>query len=53
MQVKSWDPKCQDLAEHFLTDVPLPRGTTKEALARLLAREIQQAIEDWLAEMGI
>lgn len=39
---KTFDPKCWDLACHFLDDVP---GVTDEARTEL-ARDLQQACED-------
>lgn len=39
-----FDPKCLDLAEHFLTgDIELGQDFSKEALAQ----EIQTAVEGW------
>lgn len=38
----TYDPKCEELARHFL-----PTGASED-LVSLLALEIQQAIEDWL-----
>lgn len=40
----SFDPKCWDLARHFLADV---KGVTPE-VENELAQEIQQVIEDFL-----
>lgn len=40
----SFDPKCLDLARHFLADV---KGVTPE-IENDLAQEIQQAIEGFL-----
>jgi len=40
---KSYDPKCYELAEHFL-----PNGTDDQKDA--LAQEIQRAVEDHLWE---
>jgi hypothetical protein len=42
---RSHDPKCHELAEHFLADVP----NVTEAQKDELAQEIQTTIEDWLA----
>lgn len=39
---KTFDPKCFELAEHFLADEP---GLNTEAAKTTLAIEIQQAIE--------
>jgi len=50
--VKTYDPKCGDLAEHFLSDFP-PNGIYPKSLADEKARvddlalHIQQAVEDW------
>jgi hypothetical protein len=41
----SVDPASVDLAEHFLADIPAQ--TENDVMS--LAREIQQALEDWLA----
>jgi len=44
---RNYDPKCGELAEHFLTD---GRGALNLTPARreALAAAIQDAIEDWL-----
>lgn len=39
----TFDPKCWELAEHFLQDEP---GLNTEAAKTTLAAEIQQAIEN-------
>lgn len=39
----TWDPKCQDLAEHFAQDNP--RIPVEE-----LAHAIQQAVEDFVSD---
>jgi hypothetical protein len=38
----SHDPKCRELAEHFLPT------TTTDRLKAELAQHIQDAVEDWL-----
>lgn len=40
-----YDPKCEELAKHFLEDEPELRHGTQH-----LAQEIQDAIEDWIVE---
>jgi hypothetical protein len=40
----TYDPKCYELAEHFLQDGPFKRH---EPACANLAKAIQQAIEDW------
>jgi len=42
----SFDPKCLELAEHFLKDDPEGRWTERET--RELAAEIQQTVEDFM-----
>lgn len=50
--VKTYDEKCGELAEHFLSDDP-PKGVFPASLAdeqarvKDLALHIQQAVEDW------
>lgn len=41
----SYDPKCSELAEHFLDEMPHSDKQVAE-----LAQEIQDAIEDWLRD---
>jgi len=49
--VKSYDSKCYDLAEAFLSDEP---ALNNEALCHELALEIQQTIENFIAyEMNL
>jgi hypothetical protein len=43
-----YDPKCGELARHFLPTDPAPDAATVEALAEI----IQEAVEDWLEEEG-
>jgi lauroyl/myristoyl acyltransferase len=38
-----YDPKCEELARHFLPDAPVPSEDIQN-----LAQTIQDAIEDWL-----
>jgi hypothetical protein len=40
------DPKSYELAEHFLDDF----GAVAEALKMQLAKVIQDAVEDWIAD---
>lgn len=44
MPTKGYDPKCEELAEHFLTNatVETPSGTKAG-----LAQYIQDAVEEW------
>jgi hypothetical protein len=45
---KTYDPRCYDLAEHFLQDEPCSEDPELYDQQRdSLARHIQQAIEDW------
>jgi hypothetical protein len=39
----SYDPACEDLARHFLSDL------AREELVERLAEYIQGQIEDWIA----
>jgi hypothetical protein len=39
-----YDPKCEELARHFLPTEPPPDAARVQALAEV----IQDAIEDWL-----
>ena len=41
-----YDPRCEDLARHFLADEP-----ELEGLVPVLAQEIQESIEIWIEEM--
>jgi hypothetical protein len=43
----TFDPKCWDLAAHFLADVP---GSTDEDRAEL-AEALQEAAEDFLSDL--
>lgn len=47
MTVKSYDSKCADLADHFLQDMP---HLWNDRRIHELALEIQQAIEDYIAQ---
>jgi hypothetical protein len=55
----TFDPACEDLAELFLDDPPqrsllLHRGLTInqiDALRPRLAQHIQDAVEDWFAQL--
>jgi hypothetical protein len=49
MSVKTYDPACYELAEHFLQDVPFgnPDETSYDQACHDLALTIQQAVEDW------
>lgn len=52
MIVRTYDVKCHELALHFLADEHLSPEMLK-INADELARHIQQAIEDWLADRGV
>jgi hypothetical protein len=43
-----FDPKCEELAKHFLDD----RDATPEQIQDL-ADEIQDLIEDWMSRKGL
>jgi hypothetical protein len=47
--VRTFDPACQDLAEHFLLDEPNNKDSADIHAQRVrsLSVAIQQAIEDW------
>lgn len=45
MAVKTYDPKCEDLADHFLHDVPHLWNDRRQ---QELALAIQQAVEDYI-----
>jgi hypothetical protein len=48
MTVKTYDPASYALAEHFLQDEPCRNDAELyKKLCDDLAREIQQAVEDW------
>ncbi len=47
MTTKMYDPRCYDLASVFLEDEP----ATTETHAQDLAAHIQQAVEDWIADL--
>lgn len=42
--MSGFDPKCADLARYFL-----PRGAGDEDV-KSLAKQIQQAVENWIAD---
>ena len=44
---KTFDSKCADLADHFMSDAP---DEYSEKDRHELACEIQQAVEDWFAD---
>ena len=46
-KIKSFDPACYALAEHFMTDEPWL--AQQPARTAELASHIQEAIEDWFA----
>lgn len=48
MTSKTFDPKCWDLADHFLADVA---GATDEDRTEL-AEEIQGTVEDFVSDLG-
>lgn len=50
-----YDPTCEDLAEHFLSDElrsPLTLAAQKQYRERVvsLSRSIQVAVEDWFSD---
>lgn len=49
MSVKTYDPACYELAEHFLQDDATDPELFKKH-CHSLALEIQQAVEDWTYE---
>ena len=40
----SYDPKCEELAKHFLSDL------ARDQLVQELSQWIQDAVEDWLSQ---
>ena len=51
MSIKTYDPACYELAEHFLLDEPCAfNPITFAKHCHSLALEIQQAVEDWTYE---
>ena len=51
MTVKTYDPACLTLAEHFLRDEPCAfNPITFRAHCHSLALTIQEAVEDWAYE---
>jgi hypothetical protein len=50
--VTTVDPKSYDLAQHFLSDDDVRDLTAAQvdALTMSLARAIQEAVEDWMAD---
>lgn len=54
MSVKTYDPACYELAEHFLKDQPISEHSTPyEQACHDLALTIQQAVEDWFFMDGM
>ncbi len=52
MSVKSYDPACYELAEHFLKGDPISEHSiSHEQACHDLALAIQRAVEDWYAPM--
>ena len=45
--VTLYDPRCHDLAEHFLGDDDVPPVENEQRM-QSLALAIQQAVEDWI-----
>lgn len=47
---RTFDPKCFELAEHFLSDRDVSGLSPQEieALKKSLAWAIQEAVEDWM-----
>jgi hypothetical protein len=52
MMVKTYDRACHDLALHFLQDEPLKDEAQRARYADDLAKNIQQAVEDWFDTPG-
>jgi hypothetical protein len=48
--MRLYDPACQDLAEHFLSDEPYTSATAEaqEDRVKSLSEAIQMAVDDWL-----
>lgn len=46
--VKSFDPKCYELATHFLADEPISQMPTAERARQELAAHIQEEVERWI-----
>lgn len=46
-----YDPKCYELARHFLQDVEGLDTNERDLLCDELAQRIQQTIEEWFEEM--
>jgi hypothetical protein len=44
----TYDPKCHELAEHFLKDATAPGEEVKKQDVEELAKTIQFCIEEWL-----
>jgi hypothetical protein len=49
MTVKTYDPACYELAEHFLEPSDFPAAVYR-ARCHSLALAIQQAVEDWFED---
>lgn len=49
MSVKTYDPKCHELALAFLVDFPKLNEERRAKYAHAMACEIQSAIEDYIA----
>jgi hypothetical protein len=47
--MKLYDPKCHDLATHFLGDDDVPAAENDLRIASL-AESIQEAVEEWIAD---
>lgn len=45
---RTFDPKCLELASHFLADLPTATDETREELAR----EIQGCVEDFIGDQS-
>lgn len=46
--VKTYDTKCYELAQVFLSDEAIASTAERDRLADLLAKDIQTAIEDFM-----
>jgi hypothetical protein len=50
--VKTYDPACYELAEHFLQDEPcVADPDLHKKYLHSLALDIQQAVEDWFIDV--
>jgi hypothetical protein len=52
MRERDYDPACEDLAEHFLSEERITPDTETEHVQRVrsLSQALQTAAEDWLED---